>query len=770
MSTTQSVVFRLEGLHCIGCTEKIIKALHDEFIDSKWEFSMATGVLEGLCAPRANMRKAIQGIVNRFESGVYVLPMSEGKDQGAARGPMVHDEDPNHDNDHDSNHHNDHDHHHGGDHDHHHGSHYDYQESQRASLFGFYTQNNRLLLGSVVFVLGLLVEFFKLSGQSEAFNYFVDISFFSAYLFVGYPVLYRAFSNIRRGAFFDENFLMSIATVGAIFLGELPEALGVMLFYEWGEHFQGKAVSQSRRAIEKLLAIRPDTAHLLVEGQVFDVPSWQLVVGDEIVVRPGERMPTDASLITERAYVDASALTGESKPIHLETGDMVLGGYINLEQVLKCRVETPFSESTASRLIKLVQSAAAKKAKPEQFMTKFARVYTPIVLLLSALTAVVPPLVLGEDFSVWLYRALIFLVISCPCALVISIPLSYFGGIGAASRLGVLVKGGNYLEALAQLDTVFFDKTGTLTRGSFEVVEIATAPGVTEKVLSLWAQRAEAHSTHPIAIAIRGMTSVEVDKSPVDLQHREIPGEGIVYTGDELEVRVGKAALIKAALSPLALGVFEQTERERLERNRFSSGTSVHVSRGDTYLGCITLMDKVKDTSHEALEKLRSLGVDIAILSGDRQETVTALAHTLGVEKAFGDLKPQDKLVHVEQGLIKMGRGKIAFVGDGINDAPVIARADVGIAMGGIGSEAAIEAADVVLMQDEPLALTKAIHLARRTRGIVYQNIVMAIGVKVLFLGLGVVGISGMWEAIFADVGVALLAVLNAVRLIPKEA
>lgn len=724
---TQVIAYRLEGLHCVGCTKKILAALHSEYSGSAWEFSMATGVLEGKGVTEDNLRVAIQTIVNRYESGVFVLPMS---DDGSE------------------------------------------PESVTVQVTGwerFYNRTLRLFLGGTVFVAGLLLDGLGFAAEWGIEN-FVTLIFLAAYLFVGTPVIVRAVRNTLKGEWFDENFLMSIATFGAIVLGEMPEALGVMLFYELGEYFQGRAVDQSRRAIEKLLAIRPDTAHLVVDGKTFDVPSRQLAVGDVIIVKPGERMPTDATLLSPVAYVDASALTGESKPVTLGKGDSVLGGYINLEQVLQCRVEKPFAESTASRLIQLVQQAADKKARPEQFMTRFARYYTPIVILLSALTAVIPPLFFGQSFDVWLYRALIFLVISCPCALVISIPLSYFGGIGAASKSGVLVKGGNYLEALAQIKSVYFDKTGTLTEGKFQVSEIRTYNAVTQETLLAYAAAAEQHSTHPIATAIREAAAQHQLSWPESAEIQELAGEGVVLKHSDGMVRVGKAGLIREVLELKQRLHLESAEAELSQARGKGVNTVVHVALEGHYLGWLTLSDKAKASSKGTVDKLRAMGIEVTLLSGDRQETVTALASEMGIEKAFGNLKPSDKLMHLEQALKRSDDGqKIAFVGDGINDAPVIARADVGIAMGGVGSEAAIEAADVVLMRDEPQALISAIQLAKRTRGIVYQNIVMALGIKILFLGLGVVGLSGMWEAIFADVGVALLAVFNAMRLLPRE-
>lgn len=722
--------FRVEGLHCTGCTQKIITALREKYIGSDWQFSLATGVLEGSDLSDDVLRKDVQYIVDLYESDVFVLPMNQNEalpEEGTVR---------------------------------------------NLALEKLVKRTTRIGVGAVVLSVGLTLEALKLA-SSRGMDLGVSFVLLATYLYVGLPVLKRAIRNSLKGELFDENFLMAIATVGAIVLGELPEALGVMLFYELGEHFQGKAVDQSRRAIEKLLSIRPDQAHLVVGDKIWDVPSEQLAVEDELLVRPGERIPTDAVLISELAYVDTSSMTGESKPVRLTKGELVLGGYINQQQTIYCRVEKPFQESTASRLIQLVQQAADKKAKPEQFMTKFARWYTPAVLLLSLLTALIPPILLGESFSEWSYRALIFLVISCPCALVISIPLSYFGAIGAASKMGVLVKGGNYLEALADLKSIYFDKTGTLTEGRFQVNQVITTPLTSRDEVMKWATLAEQNSNHPIAIAIRKAAeplNLQVDMA---FEMTETAGEGISINKPGCIVFVGKGPFVERSLNSEHIASYVEVADQIINTEGAATSTIVHVSKNGAYYGALILNDRLKASSAETVAKLYDLNIEVAILSGDRSETVGALASQLNIDQFFGDLKPKDKLVVVEKALernSKLGKGgKIAFVGDGINDAPVIARADVGVAMGGIGSEAAIEAADIVLMRDEPIALINAIALAKRTRGIVYQNIFMALSVKIAFMGLGLVGISGMWEAIFADVGVALLAVFNAMRLIPSE-
>jgi len=574
--------------------------------------------------------------------------------------------------------------------------------------------------------------------------------FLIAYALIGGDVVLRAARNIRHGQVFDENFLMVIATLGAFAIGEYAEGVAVMLFYQIGEYFQHRAVDQSRKSIAGLMDIRPDRA-VLEDGSVVSPESVR--VGTRIVVLPGERIPLDGRLLEGEALVDTAALTGESVPRRVREGDSVLGGFVNTDGRLLIEVEKTFGQSTVAKILDLVENASSRKAKTEQFITRFARVYTPAVVVIAALLAFVPPLLLeGATFSDWVYRALVFLVISCPCALVISIPLGFFGGIGAASKRGVLVKGGNYLEALNDIDTIVFDKTGTLTHGVFEVTALHPV-AVTEAELLETAAQVEHASNHPIARSIMKEYGKDIDKTGTG--YREVAGSGIEATFAGGVIRAGNARWFRElGLSPLEID---------------GSGTIVHVSRGGTYLGAIEIADRLKDDVKETLLRLKNIGIrETIMLTGDRNETAQALAERIGIDRFYAELLPDQKVERLEEILARTNGKKVAFVGDGINDAPVLARADLGIAMGGLGSDAAIEAADIVLMTDEPTKLIDALDVARKTRRIVYQNIGFAFGVKLIFLALGAFGIATMWEAVFADVGVTLLAVLNAMRILKK--
>ncbi len=571
-----------------------------------------------------------------------------------------------------------------------------------------------------------------------------------AYLLAGQQVLRKAAGNIKRGQLFDENFLMVLATFGAFAIAEYPEAVAVMLFYEAGEMMQDLAVNHSRGAVKSLLAIRPDKARRLEGGQEKVVAPEEVAVGNLILVRPGERIPLDGLVKAGNSFVETSALTGESRPRRVVTGDRVLSGSINQSGLLTLEVTTPFAESTVNKILHLVEEATSKKAKTEQFITKFARYYTPAVVFGAALLATFPPLLIpGATFSTWLYRALVFLVISCPCALVVSIPLGFFAGIGRASKSGILIKGGNYLEALNEVSAIIFDKTGTLTEGKFEVLEVVPAsPAMTEEELVALAAALEAHSSHPIATSILQHAKTQVKSSPEgELEERS--GRGVVW-GD---YRLGSAAL----LAEVGIEVPSPSRGE----------TIVHLARGTTYLGYLLLGDRVRSEATEAIAGIRKRGIFTAMLTGDGKEKAMAVASTLGLDDFEAELLPQDKVTHFEQRQRNLQKGqRMAFVGDGINDAPVLARADIGIAMGGLGSDAAIEAADIVLMEDNPTRLVTALDIARGTRHVVVQNIVFALGVKGIVLALGALGLVGMWAAVFADVGVALIAILNALRVL----
>lgn len=576
--------------------------------------------------------------------------------------------------------------------------------------------------------------------------------FIAAYLIAGYNVLRDAFRGILRGDVFNENFLMGIATIGAFVIGEYPEGVAVMLFYLVGEIFQDRAVDNSRKSIRTLLDIRPDTASVLREGKVSEVHPSEITIGETIYVRPGERIPLDGEVKEGEAYLDTSALTGESLPRFVQTGDAVLSGSICTNRPLTISVTKAFSESTVSKILELVENAGARKAPTEQFITKFARYYTPAVVIAAVLLAVLPPLfITGASFQDWLYRALVFLVVSCPCALVVSIPLGFFGGIGAASKQGILIKGGNYLEALNQARTVVFDKTGTLTKGEFVVTSILPK-GISEAELLQIAAMAESHSNHPIAESIR----VVAGSLPVFEQSKteEIAGKGIATTIDGQRVLAGNAALLQGEGI-----VFDPID---------TIGTVVFLSVDGEYRGAITIADEIKADAKEAIDALHAIGVrQTVLLTGDRVRTAQDLRQQLGIDTVHAELLPQDKVRIVEDLHQSMDpKSKLVFVGDGINDAPVIARADIGIAMGALGSDAAIEAADIVLMTDEPSKVATAMRIAAKTRRIVLQNIVFALGIKALVLLLSAIGYASMWAAVFADVGVAVLAVLNSMRML----
>ncbi|MFZ5989488.1 MAG: heavy metal translocating P-type ATPase [Bacillota bacterium] len=581
--------------------------------------------------------------------------------------------------------------------------------------------------------------------------------FLVSYFLIGSEVILKALRNIARGQVFDENFLMAIATVGAFAIGEFPEGVAVMLFYQVGELFQDFAVNRSRKSIRDLMDIRPDYANLKTGDSIRRVSPNDIAIGDVIVVKPGERVPLDGKIIDGKSMVDTSALTGEALPREVETGNDILSGFVNKSGLLTIEVTKEFSESTVSKILDLVQNASSRKAPTENFITKFARYYTPIVVITSAALAVIPPLLIpGASFSQWLYRALIFLVISCPCALVISIPLGFFGGIGGASRNGILIKGSNYLEALNNVDTVVFDKTGTLTKGVFKVTEIVPYGSLTKDALLEYAAISESYSNHPIALSIMKAYGKEIDKNIIE-SYDEISGHGIRVKAGGKEIYAGNTKLMKAQNIK-----FEETD---------SFGTIVHLAVDKSYAGHIVISDEIKEDSKNALRELKSIGVrSLAMLTGDRKSAAEKVGKELGVDEVHAELLPHEKVEKVE--LLDKGktsRGKLVFVGDGINDAPVLARADIGVAMGGLGSDAAIEAADVVLMTDEPSKLVSAIRIAKRTRIIIWQNIVFALGVKGIVLLMGAGGIATMWEAVFADVGVALLAVLNSMRVMKVD-
>ncbi|MBU2445777.1 MAG: cadmium-translocating P-type ATPase [Bacteroidetes bacterium] len=576
--------------------------------------------------------------------------------------------------------------------------------------------------------------------------------FITAYLIAGWKVITKAIKNILRGQVFDENFLMTIATLGAFTIDEMAEGVAVMLFYVVGELFQDIAVNRSRKSIKSLLEIKPDYANLKSNGEVKRVSPESVKVGENIIVKAGEKIPLDGEILEGKSFVDTSALTGESVPRKVKEKDIVLAGMINQTGLLTIRVTKLFSESSISRILELVENAVTKKAKTEKFITTFARYYTPVVVFGAILLAVIPPLFFtGQTFTDWIYRALVVLVISCPCALVISIPLGYFGGIGGASRRGILVKGSNFLDALTKIKTVVFDKTGTLTKGEFKVSEIVVKNGFDKEELLRLAAYAESHSNHPIAKSVIEAYGEKIDQELItDVQ--EISGKGIKTIVNKQQVIVGNDKLLH----------LENIQHDKCD----VEGTVIHIAVNSIYAGYIIISDTLKDGAQETISLLKKKNINSVMLTGDNKAAAEFFAKKLGIDKYYYELLPEDKVNHIEQIIQTTAKGnKVAFVGDGINDAPVLARADIGIAMGALGSDAAVETADVVLMTDSPLKVVTAIDVAKKTRKIVWQNIAFAMGVKLFFIVLGAFGIATMWEAVFGDMGVAVLAILNAMRV-----
>lgn len=573
-----------------------------------------------------------------------------------------------------------------------------------------------------------------------------------AYLVVGFEVLKEAIENIFKGEVFDENFLMAIATIGAFAIGEYPEAVTVMLLYQVGETFQDYAVDNSKKSIENLMNIRPDFANVLRKNAEIKVNPEEVKVGEIIIVKPGEKIPLDGKIIDGESMLDTTALTGESVPRKANTGDNVFSGCINQTGLLRIQVTKKFGESTVSKILNLVENAEDKKSKSENFITKFAKYYTPVVVILAVIIAIVPPIIIKEaNFTEWLYRALSFLVVSCPCALVISIPLSFFAGIGGASKIGVLIKGGNYLEALANVNTVVFDKTGTLTKGVFEVQKVEEV-GAPKQDIIKYSAYAENYSNHPIAVSIKKAYNEKIDEKLIS-DINEISGKGISVKIENKQVLVGNEKLM------------QENNIEYTKCNEI--GTVVYVSIENKYSGYILISDEIKEDSFKAIKELKDNKKQTIMLTGDKKEVGEDVAKKLGIDKVYTELLPDGKVKKVEE-LIKQKNGTLAFVGDGINDAPVLALSDIGIAMGGLGSDAAIEAADIVIMTDEPSKVNKAIKISKKTMRIVKQNIIFAISIKALVLILSAVGITTMWEAVFADVGVSIIAVLNAIRILKK--
>ena len=603
----------------------------------------------------------------------------------------------------------------------------------------------KIIIALILFLLAITINF-----NNEMIT---KVIFIIAYLIVGLEILKKALRNITRGKVFDENFLMSVATIGAFTIGEFPEAVAVMLFYQVGELFQSYAVDKSRKSISSLMDIRPDFANVEREEKIEKVDPDEVKIGEIIVVKPGEKVPLDGIVVEGKTSLDTKALTGESLPREIAENDEILSGSINLNGVIKIKVTKEYGESTVSKILDLVENASSKKSKSENFITKFAEYYTPIVVIIAVILAIVPPLLIKDaTFSDWIYRALSFLVVSCPCALVISIPLSFFGGIGGASKMGVLIKGSNYLEQLANTEIIVFDKTGTLTEGVFEVQKVHAIDMSEEELLRITAY-AENYSNHPISLSVKKAYNKEIDEKQI-LNTEEISGHGIVAKIGNQDVLVGNEKLMSE-------NNIKITKCEDI-------GTILNVAVDGKYAGYILIADKIKKDSKSAIKSLKKNNIkQTVMLTGDRKNVGEHVAKELGLDKVYTELLPDGKVEKVESLLKeKSEKGKLAFVGDGINDAPVLALADIGIAMGGLGSDAAIEAADIVLMTDEPSKIVDAIHLSKRTMRIVKENIIFAIVIKVLVLVLSAFGLSTMWEAVFADVGVSIIAIINALRVL----
>ena len=607
---------------------------------------------------------------------------------------------------------------------------------------------NLIIISLILFLFSIIVKF-----QNVWIN---NVIYIVSYLLVGFKIVKKAIRNIARGKIFDENFLVAIATIGAFGIGEFPEAVAVMLFYQIGELFQDYAVDKSKKSIASLMDIRPDYANVNRNSKIEKVNPGEVKIGEIILVKPGEKIPLDGIVIEGNSMIDTSALTGESVPRKASIGDNVLSGCINKNGLLTIKVTKEFGESTVSKILDLVENASSKKSKSEKFISKFAKYYTPIVVIVALLLAVIPPLILkNATFVEWIYRALAFLMVSCPCALVISIPLGFFGGIGGASKIGVLIKGSNYLEMLSNTETVVFDKTGTLTQGVFEVQKIKSI-GISEEELIKIVAHAESFSNHPVAESVKKAYGKEINKKLIS-KTEEISGHGIMAIVEDKEVLVGNDKLMKQ----------KNINYEECQE----IGTTLYIAINNVFAGYIVISDKIKEDSKLAIEEIKKLNIkNTVMLTGDRKEVGEAVAKKLNLDEVYTELLPDGKVKKVEELLkLKSEKGKIAFVGDGINDAPVLALSDIGIAMGGLGSDAAIEAADIVIMTDEISKISKAIKISRKTMKIVKENIIFAIAVKVIVLVLSAVGIATMWEAVFADVGVSILAIINSLRMLKVQ-
>ncbi len=700
------IELELRGLDCASCAGKIedrtaklegVKTASLDFVNKKIKVDIENEL------DRDKIKDSIIKLVNKFEPGVEVLDLS------------IKDMDSSHD------------------HSHEHGN-FDTHELIR------------IVSSLILFIIPPLL---KLQGGIRLSTYLL------AYFIVGYDVLIRAGKNLVNRTPFDENFLMTLATIGAFIIGEYPEGVAVMLFYQVGELFQGMAVNRSRKSIKALTDIMPDYANLEKDNEIVVVDPTEVRIGDYIIIKPGEKVPLDGLVVEGESSLDTSNITGESVPRSIGVGNQIISGVINNQGLLKVKVEKEFGESTVTKILDLVENASSRKAPTEQFITKFARYYTPAVVFIALGIGILPTLFFNGELTDWAYRAFVFLVISCPCALVISIPLGFFGGIGAASKEGILVKGGNFLEALNYVDRVVFDKTGTLTKGVFKVTKVKAYDGYSEDEVLELAAYGESYSNHPIALSILDEYGRDIRKEYI-VDYREIPGKGISVNIDEADILLGNKGL-------LIDNNIDFVEEE-------SIGTVVYVAREGRHVGTIIVSDEIKASVRDDLSSLKDLGVQETImLSGDNGSTARKVGDLIGIDKVHGDLLPQDKVLKLEEILSESSGKKVAFVGDGVNDAPVLARADVGIAMGGLGSDAAIEAADIVILTDEISKIATGIKIAKKTKRIVSQNIVIALGIKLMVLGLGAAGLASMWQAVFADVGVSLIAILNSIRVLKVE-
>lgn len=701
----KEIELELHGLDCAHCAAKIEKLTNElqgvdnatlDFVNKKLKVNVKDE------DKASDITDEIKGIVKRLEPHVEV---------------KVKDEDKRHS---------------------HHEHNHDKDGTEKTEII-------KLIIGGILFVLPIVL---KLEGILRL------LVFGLSYLIVGYEVILNAIRNVFRGDPFDENFLMTVASIGAFIIGEYPEGAAVMIFYQLGELLQGMAVNYSRKSISSLINIRPDSANLVKDNEIILVDPKDVNVGDIIVVKPGEKVPLDGVVIEGESSLDTSNITGESVPRDVKTGDLVFSGVVNIHGLLKIEVKKRYDESTVAKILDLVENASSKKAPTENFITKFARFYTPVVVFIALGLFLIPPLFFGGSFKEWGYRACVFLVVSCPCALVISIPLGFFGGIGGASRAGILVKGGNYLEALTDVDTIVFDKTGTVTKGIFKVTDVLSYGNYSkEEILEIGAY-GESFSNHPIGKSIVDAYGKEIKKEYIK-SYKEIPGKGIEVNIEDVDYVLGNKSLF---------------DEKNIPVNEIESiGTVIYVGEKEKHIGTIVVSDELKDNIIEDINKLKAIGIKrLIMLSGDNESTAKKVGKLLNLDEVYGNLLPQNKVAKLEE-IMAESKGKVIFVGDGVNDAPVLTRSDIGIAMGGLGSDAAIEASDIVIMTDEIGKIATGIKIGRNTKRIVLQNIILALGFKLIVLVLGAFGIATMWEAVFADVGVALIAILNSIRALKVE-